>query len=99
MTEIPARLSIVTLGAREMDVLRSFYRTPCPSHAGAGHGRLGASRAPPVPRIFLGCLARAPCAQNFLGRVSNTNTHAARTHAHPCTRPVCLLNTVRPRPS
>jgi catechol 2,3-dioxygenase-like lactoylglutathione lyase family enzyme len=27
MTEIPARLSIVTLGAREMDVLRSFYRT------------------------------------------------------------------------
>ena len=27
MTEIPARLSIVTLGARDMDVLRSFYRT------------------------------------------------------------------------
>jgi uncharacterized protein len=27
MTEIPARLSIVTLGAREMDVLRSFYRS------------------------------------------------------------------------
>jgi len=27
MTEIPARLSIITLGAREMDVLRSFYRT------------------------------------------------------------------------
>ena len=26
MTEIPARLSIVTLGVREMDVLRSFYR-------------------------------------------------------------------------
>ena len=26
MTEIPARLSIITLGAREMDVLRSFYR-------------------------------------------------------------------------
>jgi uncharacterized protein len=27
MTEIPARLSIVTLGARNMDVLRSFYRS------------------------------------------------------------------------
>jgi len=27
MTEIPARLSIITLGARDMDVLRSFYRT------------------------------------------------------------------------
>jgi catechol 2,3-dioxygenase-like lactoylglutathione lyase family enzyme len=27
MTEIPARLSIVTLGVRDMDVLRSFYRT------------------------------------------------------------------------
>jgi catechol 2,3-dioxygenase-like lactoylglutathione lyase family enzyme len=27
MTEIPARLSIVTLGTRDMDVLRSFYRT------------------------------------------------------------------------
>jgi uncharacterized protein len=27
MTEIPARLSIVTLGARDMDALRSFYRT------------------------------------------------------------------------
>ena len=27
MTEIPARLSIVTLGARDMGVLRSFYRT------------------------------------------------------------------------
>jgi uncharacterized protein len=26
MTEIPARLSIVTLGVRDMDVLRSFYR-------------------------------------------------------------------------
>jgi catechol 2,3-dioxygenase-like lactoylglutathione lyase family enzyme len=26
MTEIPARLSIVTLGARDMGVLRSFYR-------------------------------------------------------------------------
>jgi catechol 2,3-dioxygenase-like lactoylglutathione lyase family enzyme len=26
MTEIPARLSIVTLGARDMNVLRSFYR-------------------------------------------------------------------------
>ena len=26
MTEIPARLSVVTLGAREMGVLRSFYR-------------------------------------------------------------------------
>ena len=26
MTEIPARLSIVTLGARDMRVLRSFYR-------------------------------------------------------------------------
>ena len=26
MTEIPARLSIVTLGARNMGVLRSFYR-------------------------------------------------------------------------
>ena len=35
MTEIPARLSIITLGARDMDVLRSFYRTlgwpSCPS--------------------------------------------------------------------
>ena len=27
MTDIPARLSIVTLGARDMGVLRSFYRT------------------------------------------------------------------------
>jgi catechol 2,3-dioxygenase-like lactoylglutathione lyase family enzyme len=27
MTEIPARLSIVTLGARDMEGLRSFYRT------------------------------------------------------------------------
>jgi uncharacterized protein len=27
MTEIPSRLSIVTLGARDMGVLRSFYRT------------------------------------------------------------------------
>jgi uncharacterized protein len=27
MTEIPARLSIVTLGARNMDALRSFYRS------------------------------------------------------------------------
>jgi catechol 2,3-dioxygenase-like lactoylglutathione lyase family enzyme len=27
MTQIPARLSIITLGARDMDVLRSFYRT------------------------------------------------------------------------
>ena len=27
MTEIPPRLSIVTLGARDMDGLRSFYRT------------------------------------------------------------------------
>jgi uncharacterized protein len=27
MTEIPARLSIVTLGVRVMDVLRKFYRT------------------------------------------------------------------------
>jgi uncharacterized protein len=27
MTEIPARLSIVTLGARNMPALRSFYRT------------------------------------------------------------------------
>ena len=27
MTEIPARLSIVTLGVRDMDVRRSFYRT------------------------------------------------------------------------
>ena len=26
MTQIPARLSIVTLGARDMRVLRSFYR-------------------------------------------------------------------------
>jgi uncharacterized protein len=26
MTEVPARLSIVTLGARKMGVLRSFYR-------------------------------------------------------------------------
>ena len=26
MTEIPGRLSIVTLGARDMGVLRSFYR-------------------------------------------------------------------------
>ena len=26
MTQIPARLSIVTLGARDMSVLRSFYR-------------------------------------------------------------------------
>ena len=26
MTEIPARLSVVTLGARDMGVLRSFYR-------------------------------------------------------------------------
>ena len=26
MTEIPARLSIITLGVRDMDVLRSFYR-------------------------------------------------------------------------
>ena len=26
MTQIPARLSIVTLGARDMNVLRSFYR-------------------------------------------------------------------------
>jgi catechol 2,3-dioxygenase-like lactoylglutathione lyase family enzyme len=26
-TEIPARLSIVTLGVRDMDILRSFYRT------------------------------------------------------------------------
>jgi uncharacterized protein len=26
MTKIPARLSIVTLGVRDMDVLRSFYR-------------------------------------------------------------------------
>ena len=26
MTEIPARLSIVTLGVRDMDALRSFYR-------------------------------------------------------------------------
>ena len=26
MTEIPARLSIVTLGVRDMEVLRSFYR-------------------------------------------------------------------------
>ena len=27
MTQIPARLSIVTLGARDMSVLRSFYRS------------------------------------------------------------------------
>jgi uncharacterized protein len=27
MTEIPARLSIATLGVRDMDALRSFYRT------------------------------------------------------------------------
>ena len=27
MTDLPARLSIVTLGARDMGVLRSFYRT------------------------------------------------------------------------
>jgi uncharacterized protein len=26
MTEVPARLSIVTLGVRNMGVLRSFYR-------------------------------------------------------------------------
>jgi hypothetical protein len=27
MTEVPARLSIVTLGVRNMGVLRSFYRS------------------------------------------------------------------------
>jgi hypothetical protein len=27
MTEVPARLSIVTLGVRNMSVLRSFYRS------------------------------------------------------------------------